>query len=166
MRTEKHIDVPKEWEVTNDWDSHRPLLYLCLKNTTGNVLELGSGFGSTPLLSKYCNDNDRVFISYETNKEWSEKTGSIYTKGYFDPRYRFIDMLFIDCAPGELRKDLLKELGEQATVLIAHDTEESANYVYGMKDVLSGFKYRVNFEPHKYPHTAAISNFVNIEAWT
>jgi len=155
--------VPKEWQITNDWDSHKPALWFALKNTSEDVVELGSGFGSTPLLKKYCDDNNREFITYETNKEWAESTGSIFVKDYFRTLGK-LDVVFVDAAPGEIRKDLINHYRD-ANVIVVHDSEPSANYVYGMKDILGTFKYRIDFQPHSYPHTTIVSDKINIEEW-
>lgn len=173
MKSVTHIDCPKEWEITNDWDSHRPIIYLSLTKTKGQVVEFGSGFGSTILLRKFCKENKRLFISYETNKDWANKTKSIFIQAYFNPSdvtsllsvYRETSLLFIDCAPGEIRKELLQEFKNNSDVLVSHDTECGAEYVYGMKDILSTFKYRLDFKPEGMPQTTAVSNFINLEDW-
>lgn len=172
MKEVTHIEVPKEWEITNDWDSHRPLLFLVLKNTDGKVVELGSGDGSTELLKNYCNGTIREFRSYENNKEWSEKTGSKYVHSYKEPLMKKIitgeknfNVLFVDCAPGEIRKNILFDYNSYAEVIVVHDSEDGADYVYGMKDILSTFQYRIDFKPEGMPQTTAVSNFINIENW-
>lgn len=177
MATEiTHIDCPKEWESANDWDSHLPMLYRALEKTTGNITEIGSGLGSTPKLSRYCIANSRRFFSFETNKEWAEKTGSVYISNYLNLAslfeddgirrlYMDIGLLFIDCAPGDIRKDLITLFANNAKVIIAHDTESGADYVYGMAEVLNTFKYRLDYKPEGKPHTTAVSNYINVEEW-
>lgn len=162
--TVTHIDCPKDWDSESDWDSHKPCLWLALKNTEGYVCELGSGMGSTPFLRLYCSENNIDFVSYETNKEWSEKTDSIFIEDYFKDTWA-VGLLFVDCAPGEIRKDLIEKWKDDAQVIVAHDTEFGANYVYNMAAVLSTFKYRLDYQPKSKPHTTIVSNFINIEKW-
>lgn len=170
-KTVQHIDCPKEWESLNDWDSHRELLYLSLKNTRGIVWEIGAGFGSTELIENVCKEDGRGFTSYESNNGWVSKLKSKsvlectdYMELLCDSTYP-IGLLFIDCAPGEIRKDLIEKYKEIAQVIVAHDTEESANYVYGMQPVLSSFKYRLDYAPDEKPHTTAVSNFIDVIKW-
>lgn len=160
----------------NDWDSHRPMLYCALLNTNGAVVELGSGLGSTPLLRSYCADSNRAFYSFESNKEWAIKTGSIFVNGYIIRdgesilNEMFINLMdlglmFIDFAPGEERKVALQQYAKMVAVLVVHDTEPGAEYVYGLKEILSTFKYRKDYAPEGKPWTTAVSNFIDVSKW-
>lgn len=162
----KHIDCPQDWQSTNDYDSHRPLLYMAINRVPGSVYELGCGYGSTELIQKYCTARTR--ISAETNKQWAAKFDNvILIDSYFDilPPIERLGVIFIDCAPGEIRKELLEYWANHANVLLVHDSEPTAEYVYGLSGVLNGFKYRVDYCPPEKPHTTAVSNFLNIEEW-
>jgi predicted O-methyltransferase YrrM len=161
MKVITEIEVPERWKITNDWDSHRPLLYLALKNSSGSVAEVGSGLGSTTLIREYCKEHERLFRSYETNIEWAQKTLSFMVYSYLRD-YSEFQLVFIDCAPGELRKDLI-DLNKNNELIVVHDTESGAEYVYGMADILSKFKYHLKFEPKGLPATSLISNFINVE---
>lgn len=163
------MKLPDEWKITNDWNSHRPLLYSAVINTLGKVIELGSGFGSTDLLRKICNENFRVFRSYETNIEWADKVGAIVVKSYLQPitdmRQRNEEnfgLTFIDCAPGEIRKDLVKEYGKVSRVVVVHDSEKSSSFCYNLEPTLSQFKYRIDFAPIGMPNSTAVSNFIDV----
>ena len=170
MKVVKDILVPNEWRITNDYDSHRPLLYLVVSKTTDDIIEFGCGHGSTMLLRSYCflSKIQRRFSSFETNKEWANKIEPAY---YCHEPYLKISssynpcVLFIDSAPGEERKYLIAKHSWSADVIVVHDTELSADYVYGMKEILSTFKYRLDFRPEGLPHTSAVSNFINIQDW-
>jgi len=74
-------------------------------------------------------------------------------------------VLFVDCAPGEIRKDLIQKWRNKAKIIVAHDTEIGAEYVYGMADVLSSFKYRLDYQPNGKPSTTIISDFFNVMEW-
>lgn len=164
----EHIDCPKEWESTNDWDSHKEFLWLCLEKVKPNfTIECGCGDGSTLLLDKYC----KSFVSYETNTEWFNKIlpsvpySLLWVDDWGNLATQECDLLFVDCAPGEIRKDIILRFANEAQVIIAHDTEPGAEYVYGMSEVLNRFKYRLDYQPKGKPHTTAVSNFINIEEW-
>lgn len=74
--------------------------------------------------------------------------------------------MFIDGKPGEQRKELIEKHRNNAHVIVVHDTEPGAEYVYGMAEILSTFKYRLDYEPEGEPHTTAVSNFINVCDWT
>lgn len=177
MKTVTHIpNVPKSCISDNDFDSHREALYLALSKTAGSVVEFGAGDGSTRMIEKYCRMNNRSFLSYETNKEWAEKypdTTTLVPNYLSLPIFRpntldlmvGIGLAFIDAAPAEIRKDLIDIHKDNANVLIIHDTESGAEYVYGMSEVLSPFKYRLNYAPVGKPHTALVSNYIDVSQW-
>lgn len=163
----RHIEgVPEEWQSINDWDSHRPLLWLAVKNSYLIIIEMGCGFGSTDLLHKY---KGGQVVSYETNKEWVDKfENALWVEDYVGDiaiPYKKISLLFVDAAPGEIRKDIIKKWADAADVIVVHDTEPGAEYVYGMKEILSTFKYRLDYQPEGMPHTTAVSNTVNVCTW-
>jgi hypothetical protein len=165
-KTVTHIDCPKEWGITNDWDSHRPLLYKSICMIPGSVYEMGCGDGSTKLLQDYC--TARTFISIETNKDWATKYKNVVVvHDYLDIAYpkEKLAVLFIDCAPAEKRPQLLHEWRNWANVILVHDTESVSEYVYGIQEILSTFKYRLNYEPEGLPHTTAVSDTINICEW-
>jgi hypothetical protein len=169
MKAVTHIDCPKEWESGNDWDSHRPALYLAAINTRPkDIVELGCGYGSTTLLNELCKSSGRPFFSFETNRDWAKKFDSVQVVSSYEeaPMLKYKGgLLFVDCAPGDLRKKLIEKHADDFGVLIIHDTETGADYVYGMAEILSTFKYRLDYRPEGKPHTTAVSNFINVEEW-
>jgi len=177
-----HIDCPKEWESENDWDSHRPLLYLACKNTDskdGLRIEFGCGYGSSELLSNYYKGkhnfldgrlSGQAFLSFDNNKIWADK----FPETIFNETYEYALLnsnnaifCFVDCAPAELRKDIVNYLTKNTFgVVIVHDTEQGADYVYKLSDILShNFKYRLDYQPEGKPHTTAVSNSINVCEW-
>lgn len=166
--------TPKEWESENDWDSHRPLLYLAaMQPFVNNIIEAGVGYGSTPLLHSL--KNKRVY-SFETNIEWANKFEAAVISEYkslyrlvdnddIKRLYGNIDLFFVDCAPAEERKGLIEKFANHAKVIVAHDTEDGAEYVYGMKEILSTFKYRLDHKSEGKPQTTAVSNVIDVSKW-
>lgn len=172
MATEiKHIESPRVWEASDDWDSHRPMLYLALSNVKDlPITEFGCGYGSTVLLYNQCKSEKRLFFSYETNRDWGKKFDLVtimqdYDQVHLSDGDKKQGILFIDSAPGEQRRELIAKHANNALVIIVHDTEPGANYVYGMAEVLNTFKYRLDYQPEGKPHTTAVSNFINVEEW-
>lgn len=199
MKVIKNIDTPKEWEMTNDWDSHRPMLWLSLQKIPYiKFYEFGMGNGSTSLLKKHCS----FLASIEENEEWRGKFIFGYRKIILDDGKKNYDVYqkynhmifkeatfilnrlvnpniyheesiyFVDNAPAENRKVVIEAINkrfenttEGKSVIIIHDTEESADYVYHLKEILNTFKYRLDFRPEGMPATTAVSNFINVEEW-
>ncbi len=114
----------------------------------------------------------RDFICYENDIEWAKKFplnyGVILTfpEGYPNNRTpKNEKVVFIDSKPGEQRKLLIDKFSKTADVIIVHDTEDGANYVYGMKEILSTFKYRLDYQPEGKPHSSCVSNYIDVTKW-
>ena len=147
----RHIEgVPEEWQSTNDWDSHRPLLWLAVNKCIGNVIEVGCGYGSTLLLQNYCKQNNQWFISLDNNKEWVDKFDATdYAEDLIGCAcsYQPCAVLFIDFAPGELRENAISEMSNDADVIVVT--------AYGFiipKTILEAKKYGcLNIHPSDLP---------------
>jgi len=131
------------FESLNNESNHRILLWPALKMTTGDVVEFGSGHGSTPFLKKYCEDEGRSFKSFENHPDWSKKTGSNLISDWNKLPLMNVDVLFIDHAPGEQRKfDIIKN-AHCAKIIVVHDSEKAADHGYQMRQHIKLFKYAV-----------------------
>lgn len=165
----KHIIAPMEISLhAGAYGSHRELLWLMLMNTSGSVAEVGCGHYSTEMIDKICSQAGRRFRSYENNAEWSNKCPTQYGERIVTSNDKLDldeELLFIDCAPGEARKEIIDKFKDKCSVIIVHDTEEGAEYVYGLSPVLSKFKYRLDYKPDHKPHTTAVSNTIDITKW-
>jgi len=160
--------------VTSDYNSHRPLLKAALMNITeGTIIEFGMGEGSTELLSMAAKDQERRFISYENNPEWYAKFVHLHSP-YNNLKFvtdwdkaRVVDcaILFVDHAPGERRKVEIERFKGHAKVIVVHDTEPAADYVYGMSTILGSFKYRLDLVKEGVPMTTVVSDTVNVSGW-
>ncbi len=133
-----------------NWSNHRPLLWLALSfthsNPHGPVIEFGSGDGSTPYLREYCKSHGRFFESWESDKEWAEKTGSSYTSSWDVPSlYRQCSVFFCDHAPGEHRHKAIELFVNKAEIIVVHDTEEGGAGNYMFDRIWPLFKKRINY---------------------
>lgn len=156
-----------------DWDSHRPMLIWALqKLTTGTVIEFGAGEGSTPVLDKICGEQNRRFISYETNAKYipilkgiSSKHGTgLCIEDYEYAAFEKCAILFIDNAPGESRKVYAEKFADKAQVIIIHDSQQSADYVYKLSELK--FKYSCSLKNSLgLPETKAYSNTYDFRQW-
>lgn len=160
------MTLPEEWKITCDYDSHKPLLYCALQNNKEchPVAEFGSGFGSTFLLREYCQSHGMKFETWDTDKEWCLQTGATFVESCKNISLPMGYIIFIDSKPGEERKDLIKN-NKYKYILIIHDTEEGALDIYGIRDVLKEFKFRLDFKPEGAPGTTAVSNSIDVSKW-
>jgi hypothetical protein len=134
--------------VTGNWNNHLPLLLLGLHLTNGDVYEFGAGEGSTPYLRSYCKANSRYFQSWENNKEWAEKCGSLYVEDWNNEGlFWSAGVVFIDHAPGEQRIITIAELAKrnETDIIVIHDTEEGGAGDYKYDRIWPLFKYRLNY---------------------
>jgi hypothetical protein len=126
--------------------NHRILLWEALKLTTGKVVEIGSGHGSTPFLRAYCESRQREFESYENNPVWAEMTGATLIDSWEDLQLENVDVLLIDHAPGERRKEDILKFKDVAKIIVCHDTEPAADHGYQMRQHFPLFKYKAELK--------------------
>lgn len=130
---------------SGEYASHLPMLLLGLQISKGDVVELGSGEGSTMLLRNYCDLEKRKFTSYDNDEDWALKTGAIYIHDWVQniEWAKPCGLLFIDSAPGEFRREMLIIMHMLAKVVVIHDSEENGLGNYNLD--FSLFKYRLNY---------------------
>lgn len=158
------------------WDSFKPLLWQALESTTGEVIELGIGPGSTQKLHDYCQEKGRKLSSYETNYEWYKQFEHLRTENHkiecvysnwqimIEAHRNHVGVIFSDEAPGEMRKYNISMFCNLADVVIAHDSEQSNDGGYKYSLVKPLFKFH---KEHEFPgaSTAAMSNFIDVSKW-
>lgn len=137
----------------NNFSNHRYLLWEALEATKYlklPVMELGSGYGSTPFLRQYTKDNGLDFYSYDYNKEWAEKTGATHVENWdtlphsINAWINEYSVVLIDESPGEHRKESLKTLSQgQVKIIVIHDSEIKGwnSSDYQVRPLFSNFKY-------------------------
>lgn len=151
-----------------------PLAAACAL-TVGPVLECGTGWWSTPLLHGMCSASKRELVSLETDPEWFSVMSTLYAT----PWHRFslvenwpdrilrecgFGLAFVDCSPGDKRVDLIFDLKEKATVIVAHDVEADippSAGGYGWVKLEGAFKYEFIFKDVR-PWTAVWSDVVDV----
>lgn len=156
-------------DVAN-WDNHRHLLWPALEATTGEVIEMGMGQGSTPFLHEYCKDAGRKLFSYESSLEWAMKFQDNIGDGHrvmhvndwdaVSLRHPSPDVVLIDHAPGERRYIDVQRFANSAKIIVIHDSEPAATG-YMMDRIWGLFKYRKDYtSPGAW--ATAVSNFVDV----
>lgn len=160
------------------YDTHLPYLRKAVEETTGPVLELGCGEGSTPMLHELVAQRGRDLVSVDNNEEWIAKfvyltlsSGQIVGDRTAPPAVAggshifFHDpdparevrgpwsVAFVDHAPGHTRVNAVERLRNVADYIVVHDTEESG---YGVWDTLQSFKHKKHFRRSR-PWTSVVS---------
>jgi hypothetical protein len=157
------------------YSSHQPLLIHVINTiNTGNVIEFGTGFNSTPLMHIICGLQNRNLISVDNEKEWLDKF-----KHYESNRHTLVltkilpelntdntdrfSIAFID--GGLPRQPFIEMMQPLADYVIVHDTElyvekkkeDIYHYDFSMFKHVHHFKFK-----NSYPMTSLLSNLENI----
>ena len=155
-------------ETVKNWTTHMTCLLKVMEHSSGQVLEIGGGPFSTPLLHWVCKMQGRKLITYE-----NEPTFYKLCKGFQSNlhRVRFIEnwndiplenygVVFIDHHPDERRVVDLIRFKDHADYLVMHDTEKEEKYK--LKQAYPLFKYMFVWKEAK-PWTSVFSNKHNLE---
>jgi len=146
--------------------SHIPVLIKILEMSEGPVLELGTGYNSTPLLHWLCRVSGRHLVSYESSPQFYELAGN-YRRP--DHEVHFIEdwdtldttkhwgVIFIDHAPGVRRVEEMIRLANSADYVVVHDTEEKSDWHYKYSRGFPNYKYHYDYKKG-YPNTSVLSN--------
>lgn len=154
------------------WGSHFPLLVEVMRQSSGDVLELGMGPFSTPLLHMLCFDAGRKLVSYENNKNYYDMHKHFH-KPFHEVHYvkdwdktDFVkpwSVAFIDHKPGKRRRQDVKNLAHCTQFMVVHDTQPEDDRFYGFSvRTFSKYKFRYDYTKIK-PWTTVLSNFVNVK---
>jgi len=149
--------------------SHLPLLIAATAITTGPVLELGAGLGSTLALHGLCAVQGRNIVTLESDEGWFK----LFTK-YGRPwhQFRVVDsfnnlpeynqtwgLAFVDHGIAEQRSVSLMAL-KDVPIIVLHDTCHPR--LYGYEETIPEFKYQWNYRI-VLPQTTVVSNSINVE---
>jgi len=149
-----------------------PVLIKTVLATNGDVLEMGTGIYSTPLLHWMCSPHGRNLVSYEN----SEKSLLVFGTRSFEDEFHKVflvedwdsidiqkdwDVVLIDHAPAERRKVDAIKVADHAKYVILHDSDGRLNKHYGYNEVYPHFRYRFDF-CYQRPYTTVLSNLVDL----
>lgn len=157
------------FDQTNNWCNHRYLLWAALENTNHiplPVLELGCGWGSTPLIRDYCKDKGRDFVCYDYSYDWALKFGGIPVSNWdeMDLWRKEYSICLLDLSPGEYRKVALPKI--RAKVIIVHDSEPAGHTQadYRVRPLFKRFRYARDYKTTG-AWTTALSNEIDVFKW-
>jgi len=139
-----------------------------LKRTSGPILELGSGWFSTPLIAAF--SAGRYVRTIESDAGWLRvvalpcvarrfaegKHDVVYVKDFADAPVedKHWSVVLVDHEPPPRRGVDLARLADRADLLVAHDSQHEA---YGYWPVFERFKYRYDYT-RLLPWTTVVSN--------
>ncbi len=162
--------------MTNPYSTHLPLLLACVRATTGPVLELGMGEGSTPALHDVCKEQGRHLVSYDTDlkyiNHYSEKfaqAGSHDIIGIGREHWDKADIdrpwsvVLVDHKPAARRRHEVMRLKDLAEFIVIHDTEPDIDRFYRFSRIWKHFggmalHYGRIFHDGQIPRTSVIAN--------
>lgn len=144
------------------WTTYMPILAKIVAITNGSILELGTGFFSTPYLHWACYPTKRKLVSYE-NSSFYAHIASQYTDSFHDiyvtGSYEEIDIekewdvVFIDFFEVQDRQKLLERLLKYAKYVVIHDSTP--------EDYVGISNYRLDYT-EIIPGTSVFSNSVDV----
>ncbi|MCX6701997.1 MAG: hypothetical protein NTX96_02255 [Candidatus Zambryskibacteria bacterium] len=164
-----------------NYSTHNALLLTTLDKSEGDVLELGSGIFSTPLLHWYCKNKGRRLITYEDDLGFFN-----FAKGYQSSFHSIrlvkdwnevnvpnhAGLIFIDHngkkngsdLPGSQRGIDAIRLKDSADYIVIHDTEPKDEIFYSYDKAWENFRYRYDWKECR-PWTSVVSNFKDVSKW-
>jgi hypothetical protein len=129
-------------KLAHTWESyatHQPLLIWALNHSKGDIVELGIGHYSTPIISAVSHRDGRNALSLEDNKEWlknySNKETAIHR--FSEVKYwpdtiseiaqKQWGMVFVDQEDHAMRLEAVRQLKPKCEWLVMHDSDMLAS---------------------------------------
>ena len=153
----------------NPFATHLQVVQACLEHTDGAVLEMGSGWFSTPMLSAYA--TDRLVRTVEADPHWflrvsqlgvcqpltSHRHQFVFVTNYdaapiFD---HFWDVVLLDHEPPARRGIDAIRLRTKCRLMIGHDSQHPD---YGYEEAFGQFRYRFT-DSRRIPWTTVVSDW-------
>lgn len=136
------------------WGTNVPLLAAMTSCARpGNVLELGGGYFSTPVLKTICKAQGRKLVTLETAPEWAKAYADIHEAVIVEDWAKAIEslsgskwaLIFVDNQPDHTRLPNIKACREKLKFefLVTHDTVNP--YFQGVDEYLDTFQYRYDY---------------------
>lgn len=137
--------------------------------TTGDVLELGTGMFSTPVLHWLCVPDKRTLVSYESHrkfydiaKQYSDEFHTVNFTENFDEIdiEKPWDVVFVDHEAKRRSREAIR-VANCAKFVILHDTCWRDEKHYHYQEAYPYYKYFYQFHLAR-PKTTLLSNFVDV----
>ena len=150
----------------------------------GDLLELGMGFYSTPVLHKLAVDKEKIAFSIETNAEWAQKfefyketsTHQMHVMSFDEMTNFELDkswgVVLVDHGFANKRFISILKYANKSQIILAHDAEDAAELFYEYKHfkIREHFKYSCRYSLfHQnnrslsdHTSTLLLSNFIDV----
>ncbi len=163
--------------VSIRYSSFLPVLMEVMARTTGDVLELGPGVFSTPILHWLCKKGKRNLLTIENDYRWHYFARKYYRTDWhkhiyvqsWDDAGKLInkgwDVALVDHSPSERRVVEIRKLASLANYVILHDSDDRQERNYHYSTIYPLFKYRYDFKEVE-PATTVLSNFIDLKGFT
>ena len=139
--------------------------------TSGPILELGTGDGSTLALHQVSKACQRTVLSFDNDPNWIARFAALRSDNHLLaslPSWNdcpiesaIWSVAFVDHAPAERRAIEIRRLTYRAQVIVVHDTEDPQ---YGYEAVFGAFAYRRDDRAYKQ-WTTVLSNYIDVSDW-
>lgn len=163
--------------VSIRYSTHLPVLMEVMKRSSGDVLELGPGVFSTPVLHWLCQEKKRNLLTIESDLKWLRFCRKYYRTDYH--KFAYIenwdqakdlinkpwDVVLVDHSPSERRVKEIALLANLAKYIVIHDSDARKDSEYHYPSIYSLFKFRYDFTEVE-PATTILSNFVDLKDFT
>lgn len=152
--------------IMEDASTHIPALALAIETYGKNVLEIGAGWYSTPLIYTLCPQH--WCLTLESAAQWVNAlkpfagerivhvTNLVDGANSIMAHTRPWNVVFIDCYLGEDRVAIAKLFLDTPCCIVAHDTEQPY-----WKEILNTAKYQRHFDLLS-PRTSYFSNVLDV----
>lgn len=164
--------------VSIRYSSFLPVLIEAMRLTEGDVLELGAGVFSTPLLHWLCQKQKRFLTTIENDEKWFNFSRQYYKGNKSKIHHRFIfaknwdsiskyitkpwDVALIDHSPSARRIVEIEKLKNLAKYIVIHDADAHKERNYHYSKIIPFFKYQYYFTEVE-PATMVLSNLINLK---
>ena len=173
----EYINLPYEYSYGSN---SIPLVVSALL-TEGDLLELGMGMYSTPLLHKLAVSKRAQAVSIDTKLEWANhftfynltNNHLVYAMDYKDMNLFGLDkmwgLVLVDHGQADTRHINIHNFANISQIVIAHDAEDTSEHMYKYEKnrIRPLFKYSSRFsvfhqDKSTYTGTLILSNFIDV----
>ena len=161
--------------VSMKYSTHLPVLMKVMNNTSGDVLELGPGVFSTPVLHWMCESQRRNLLTVENDAKWSwfcrqffesKLHKHLLVRNWNDAKEAIDkewDVVLVDHSPSERRVVEIALLANKAKYLVLHDADPGKDVTdYHYSTIYPLFKHKYLFTEADH-NVALLSNFVDLK---
>lgn len=160
--------------VSIRYSTHLPVLMEVMNRTYGDVLELGPGVFSTPVLHWMCETKKRNLLTIESDIKWLRFCREFYQtehhkflyvenwdqcKDVIDKQW---DVVLVDHSPSERRIVEIRQLANKAKYIVCHDSDPWKDREYHYSTIYPLFKYKFEFTEVSH-NTVLLSNFIDLK---